>query len=128
MIRGARVAPPLTIGVTALLLTGWLVGHDPHDPSSLMPLCPFKLLTGWECPGCGGLRATWGLLHGDVSGALKDNALVVLALPIIVIGWAWWMLNAATGRPVEKVPRSAALAVLTLAITWTVSRNVISSW
>lgn len=42
------------------------------------PLCPFKLLTGLPCPGCGGLRAANALIHGEVSLALYTNPLSCL--------------------------------------------------
>ena len=46
---------------------------DPHQPGALFPACPFKLLTGWNCPACGGLRMTHDLLHGNLSAAVVDN-------------------------------------------------------
>ena len=32
------------------------------------PTCLVKMTTGFDCPGCGGTRAFWYLLHGDVAG------------------------------------------------------------
>jgi len=57
---------------TGALLGGGLayVGlADPHNPDFVFPACPFKLLTGWNCPACGGLRMTHDLLHGDLAAA-----------------------------------------------------------
>ena len=45
---------------------------DPHRPGFLFPVCPFKALTGWNCPGCGGLRMTHDVLHGDYTGTVDD--------------------------------------------------------
>ena len=122
-----RTGAPLAVGVSVVVLGVWLVGHDPHDPLIPMPLCPIRLLTGLECPGCGGLRATWGVLHGDLSGALADNALVVLALPFLLIGWVLWLQAAAMKRPIKQVPRPAALGLLALAIGWMVARNLLAT-
>ena len=45
------------------------------------PRCGFHALTGWDCPGCGGLRAAHQLLHGHVAAAWALNPLVLL-LPV----------------------------------------------
>ena len=60
--------------------------------SSFYPRCFFKMATGFDCPGCGGLRATHQLLHGHWQTALGLNPLFVLALPLaaclmIRAGW-----------------------------------------
>ena len=49
------------------------------------PQCYFHQVTGWQCPGCGGLRAMHQLLHGHLTAALHLNVLAVAALP--VFGW-----------------------------------------
>jgi hypothetical protein len=62
------------------------------------PLCVFHQVTGWQCPGCGGLRATYQLLHGNVVAAWHFNALVVLLAP--VAGWTMTreLVRETTGR------------------------------
>ena len=56
------------------------------DPATawFFPPCLFRALTGHPCPGCGTLRAFHALLHGDVAGALRLNALTVIGLPLAV--------------------------------------------
>ncbi|MBV9357631.1 MAG: DUF2752 domain-containing protein, partial [Chloroflexi bacterium] len=50
---------------------------DPHKRGSAFPTCPFKLLTGWNCPACGGLRMTHDLLHANLSAAVVDNVFLL---------------------------------------------------
>lgn len=40
--------------------------------------CPFKTITGFPCPGCGGIRATQYLLKGEIQKALYTNPLSCL--------------------------------------------------
>ena len=49
------------------------------------PQCPLKALTGIDCPGCGGLRATHALLHGDILGAADHNLLALILLPLMAV-------------------------------------------
>src|SRR5581483_5430175 len=49
------------------------------------PVCVFHAVTGWQCPGCGGLRATHQLLHGNIAAAWHFNPMVVLMAPLA--GW-----------------------------------------
>lgn len=67
-------------------LIGLLFLFNPAQ-HSFYPRCAFHQLTGWQCPGCGGLRAAHQLLHGHVLEALRLNALAVLILPLA----AWWL-------------------------------------
>lgn len=68
------------IGTAALFL---LFFFNPENYP--FPKCPFLLLTGWECPGCGSQRAIHALLHFNIPAALQYNALLVLSLPYIGI-------------------------------------------
>jgi len=92
---------------------------DPHREGSLFPPCPFKLLTGWNCPGCGGLRMTHDLLHGDLAAAVTDNVFLLVGLPLLGI-WALWRRH--RGQPVMTWPLGAL--VLVAAVAWTVVRNL----
>ncbi|MFN0031814.1 MAG: DUF2752 domain-containing protein [Flavobacteriales bacterium] len=49
------------------------------------PCCPFKLLTGLQCPACGLLRGIHALSHGHVAEAFRLNALFVISIPVAII-------------------------------------------
>ena len=49
------------------------------------PVCPWLQLSGTHCPGCGGERALGSLARGDLLDAAQHNALVVLAIPLMLI-------------------------------------------
>ena len=59
--------------------------------------CPFRDLTGVDCPGCGATRAFFSLLHGNLTGALHDNlaavALGAVAGPYLFLAWLGWRLR-----------------------------------
>lgn len=49
--------------------------------------CSFHDITGWLCPGCGGQRAFYHLLHGDISTALHHNLLILVILPFLIYAY-----------------------------------------
>lgn len=86
--------------------------------------CPFLTLTGYYCPGCGGLRAIHDLLHLDVAAAWDMNPLVVLAAPLVVVAWSVWLWRAWRRRE-PRVPSTGAVVTLAVCLTaFTVLRNV----
>ncbi len=70
-----------------------IVVYTVFDPTgnAYFPKCPFRMLTGLECPGCGAQRAVHCLLHFDIPGALSHNALLVLSIPYLVTGFVFDM-------------------------------------
>ncbi len=46
--------------------------------------CPFKLLTGWPCPGCGMTRALWALAGFRFSEALAYHPFV-WSVPLMIL-------------------------------------------
>lgn len=110
------------VGAGTVALAGALtyIGlNDPHRPGSVFPPCPFKALTGWDCPGCGGLRMTHDLLHGDIAAAVQDNVYLLVGIPLLL---AWMLLRRLRRRPV--LTWWAGAVVLVSMVAWTVVRNI----
>jgi uncharacterized protein DUF2752 len=122
----ARLTGPLvTAGAVAAVTVGLRL-RDPHDSGS-WGYCPWKLLTGLDCPGCGSLRAVNDLTHGDLVAAASSNLLFVVAVPVVVVLWLLWARRSWTGtdargldKRTTKVLWSATLAVT---LAFTVLRN-----
>ncbi|MBZ0327696.1 MAG: DUF2752 domain-containing protein [Altibacter sp.] len=54
--------------------------------------CPFKFVTGYNCPGCGSQRALHQLAHGNIQTAFFLNPLLILSLPLLIysLGLKLW--------------------------------------
>ena len=122
-VRHPSFAPTALVALGALGVA-YLWRTDPHEPGHLLPVCPFRRLTGWQCPACGGTRMAYDLLHGDLVRAWHDNALLLLVLPLTL----WWLVRWAVagwrGRTYRLVlPRFATPVVVGSALEWAVLRN-----
>jgi Protein of unknown function (DUF2752) len=117
--RRGKTYGALAAGAAAAGAVAYVGIVDPHNRGSLFPQCPFKLLTGWNCPACGGLRMAHDLLHANVSAAVVDNVFLLAGVPAL-LAWFFWRRH--TGRPL--VTRAALVMVITATIAWTVIRNV----
>lgn len=99
---------PVRIAVTAAFAAAvgggaWLLrSFDPTAPGGFFPPCPFLLVTGLYCPGCGITRMLHALAHGDIVRAVDMNAMIVAMLPALALLAA----NEATTRRVLS-PRLA---------------------
>lgn len=59
----------------------------PPDDSPFT-LCPFRALTGYNCPGCGLTRGFCAVAHGEWRRAVHFNALSPLLFLTAVAAWA----------------------------------------
>ena len=98
----------------------------PPTEYAFYPRCFFHDLTGLHCPGCGGTRCAFALLHGDVSQAAAYNVLVLLYLPYLVVvafnnGW-----RAVFGRPLIRrtMPAWTIMATAVLVVLFCILRNL----
>jgi len=73
--------------VAALLCMGIIVGlclYFGHPAEyAWLPACPFRVWTGFLCPGCGTLRATHYFLNGQVALAFRCQPLLFFLIPIL---------------------------------------------
>jgi flagellar biosynthesis protein FliQ len=89
------------------------------------PVCLFHKLTGLNCPGCGGTRAAYQLLHGHLLPALRDNALFILALVVLLVRGVWFAARKIRHQPATlAVPPKVLWIFLVIAIAFSVLRNL----
>jgi Protein of unknown function (DUF2752) len=98
-------------------------------------VCPFRAITGWQCPLCGGTRLGNALLHGDLPAAFAYNPVVFLGLAALLLLGVAWTVEALHGpalRPprawrarLRRVTPSTWLGIsLVMAVCYTVLRNL----
>lgn len=66
-------------------------------PTIHMAPCMIHAMTGYYCPGCGGTRATYALLHGKITTSLYYHPIVVYG---VVVG-GWFMIS----QTIERISR-----------------------
>jgi hypothetical protein len=77
------------------------------------------MVTGFNCPACGGLRMTHDLLHLDFGAAVVDNLFLLVGLPMLA---AWLLMRWKRGQ--KLMPVTATVVVIIAATVWTVVRNL----
>jgi hypothetical protein len=122
--RQLMITAGVWLGLTAAAI--FVFFFNPASPANQwFPKCPFRLVTGMQCPGCGSTRAFYQLLHLHPIAAFKLNPLMILTLPFIVYGFLGFTRSALTGRPQRRlfIPPIYLWAWLFLLIFFWVFRN-----
>jgi hypothetical protein len=90
------------------------------------PTCIMRLFTGFDCPGCGGTRAAWYLLHGNFAAAARHHAPLVFATPFVLYMYVAWALGTFTSRKIPQLRISNLWIVGFLAawIVFSIARNL----
>ena len=92
--RAALIWATLAAGATYLFI------FEPGK-SGFFPVCPFRAITGFTCPGCGSTRGLHRLLHGDLFAAFEFNPLLILSLPFLFYALVRYTNAAMRGRPLK---------------------------
>lgn len=75
----------------SLLIIPWLVIREASKKAEGFDngpiICPIRLLTGFPCPGCGGIRSLGAISIGNFDLAWSLNPLIFLACLAMII-WA----------------------------------------
>ena len=119
-------AAPLAVFAAGAAGGAYLYGTNPHEPGHVLPRCPFRLVTGWLCPACGGTRMAYDLMHGHFEAAWLDNRMLLLASPFALGLLARWGFEGLRGRRWRPaLSRCGTAVVLLTAVAWTVARNLV---
>jgi hypothetical protein len=129
--RLRRISPPMLLAGGLLAASVALHVRDPHHPGS-WGYCPWLMLTGTYCPGCGGLRAVNDLTRGDFAGAASSNLLFVASLPAIAFFWLRSVHQRWTGvrrpLPMAVLVTLMAVALVLVVVFWVVRNLPAGSW
>ncbi len=115
--------------VASILFVAALVVFFVFDPQdvAIFPKCTFKTVIGYDCPGCGSQRAIHDILHLHFADAFAHNALMLLLIPYIILGFSLEFLSLKKRFPrIEKIffGKWGALAVVSIILIYWVLRNI----
>jgi hypothetical protein len=93
-------------GRVALVAIAWLLTREASNRSSGFEdgavLCPWRLLTGYPCPGCGGIRAMGAISTGQFEQAWLLNPVAFLVSGVVLV-WAFRI------TPLIKIAQQASI-------------------
>lgn len=91
--RTPAATPRIAAAGLAVMAGGALLLSAAPELNALVPPCPFRALTGLDCPFCGATRAVLSLARGDVAAAADYNLLVTSGVFLLIGLLAWWAVR-----------------------------------
>ncbi len=119
-----RRSTVIAIWLLGLAGAAYLFVFEPGK-TGFFPACPFRLLTGFTCPGCGSTRAVHQILHGHFATAFMLNPLLLLAIPFILFAFLRYSVIVMRGgvpRP-NTLPASVIYAMFVIIVSFWIFRN-----
>jgi len=114
------ILPALLIAVAAVFYF--------FDPARLaiFPRCPFFVITGYYCPGCGSQRAIHSFLHFRWADVIHYNILVFPAVLFITYHYAALLLKRKFGISFPDILYNKKIPwiILTIVIAFWIARNI----
>ncbi|MDZ4815150.1 MAG: DUF2752 domain-containing protein [Verrucomicrobiota bacterium] len=94
----------------------------PPANHSFYPKCKLYEFTGVLCPGCGGLRGTYYLSHGQLGAAAQSNLILVGSLFLLpTFGAIVWLRK----RPFSPaLTKRLLMVVVVFVVGYTLLRNI----
>lgn len=125
-----RTKKIVVFGLVISLFVFFVIIYGMLNPenSHIFPKCPFRILTGYECPGCGSQRAIHFLLNLKIDSAIQANALLVLSIPYILLLFFAEMLKLKSRFYMRLYnilfSTKAIWTVLVIIVIWWFARNL----
>jgi Protein of unknown function (DUF2752) len=93
--------------------------------TGFFPPCPFRLLTGLQCPGCGVTRALHQIVHGNFVAAFMLNPLFLISIPFILIAFLRYSIIVLNGGVPRKnaLPQNYIYAIFFVVLSFWIFRN-----
>ena len=115
--------------VAGVVLAALAIVYFVYDPaeSVLFPKCPFYMLTGLKCPGCGFQRAIHHLFNGSVADAFLAHPLLVIAIPYLLLAVYFEYFGGRNKYPVMRKRLfgvKACVIILIIVVVYRILRNI----
>lgn len=125
MVRGGRrILITAAVIIVVIAAAALYTVFDPAE-SGWFPRCPVLMFTGLKCPGCGSQRMIHALLHGDIAGAFRYNAMLLMMLPLILALVCAEPLRHRCPRFYMALNSNAIIITALILIgVWTIARNL----
>ena len=111
-------------GRVALVALAWLLTREASLRTSGFEdgpvLCPWRLLTGYPCPGCGGIRAMGAISTGQFEQAWLLNPVAFLVCGVVLV-WAFRitpLIKFAQQASIKFRSQAFATQVITMALLY----------
>jgi hypothetical protein len=106
----------------------YVEAFNPTDPRhEITGACAWHAVTGINGPTCGGTRAFYYLIHGDLVDAVRFHLPFVVAAPVLAYWWAAWVAQVWFGRQLPRLrPKPWVIVTYVVAslVFTTVLRNL----
>ena len=88
--------------------------------------CIFKLITGYDCPGCGITRCLFSLINLDIKSAFNYNALVTILIVPFIIYYCYMNYCYVFGKNdnVKKYVNKISIILLIVCFVYGIIRNI----
>jgi hypothetical protein len=103
--RLVLLSPAIVVGLLAL-------AHPGDDGPTI---CPFAIITGVACPGCGMTRAAASMVRGEFGAAGAYHPMVFVLAVAGLGAWTWYLLRR-SGRAGPLPPRTVNTALIAIGI------------
>jgi hypothetical protein len=118
--RAPRWTAPVAIFTCFAGAASWVLVSNPTSAGAGdISTCLVKLTTGLDCPGCGGTRAFYYLLQGNVPEAARHHFVAVFAAPFLVWLYLAWSVKHIWGKEIPR-PRIGSRTIAVFVAAWAV--------
>lgn len=124
--RSPRWLAPVAILACFGGAVAYVLGREPIDGAADQTTCLLKYTTGYDCPGCGGTRAFFFLIQGNLPAAARHHLVFVFAVPFLVYLYAAWAGKLVFGwrLPVLRPGPRTISALISVLVAFAVLRNL----